>query len=242
MLLPSFTLSNLEKWIERYESGQLLLFDKPLGWTSFDVVKKVKAQFRHKLKLSKIRIGHAGTLDPLATGLLIVCTGKYTKKIEEIQSRFKVYTGTIFLGATTPSYDLETEINQTFDISSITEEQIYQAVEKLTGEIFQDPPAYSAVKIEGKKAYDLARSGKEVKVRTKLVHVHEFEIDTSNLPEIQFRVKCSKGTYIRSLASDLGKLLNSGAYLQSLRREKIGEFSVDHAIDPLQFEILPVQN
>lgn len=209
------------------EAGEMLLIDKPLDWTSFDVVNKLKAAFRKKYP--KLKIGHAGTLDPKATGLLIVCTGKMTKSIETIQNADKVYTGSIFLGATTECYDTEKPVNQTFDISGITEVQVRSCAASFLGEQEQYPPAHSAVKIDGKRAYKLARKGHEVQVRPKCIRIDEFELTQVALPLIGFRVACSKGTYIRSLAHDFGKRLNSGAYLASLRREKIGDYAVNDA-------------
>ncbi len=210
-----------------YTEGKILLIDKPLDWTSFDVVNKIK--FALKKSFPKLKIGHAGTLDPKATGLLIVCTGKFTKRITEIQDQFKVYTGSFFLGATTECYDTERPVNQTFDISHITEEDILQNVEKFRGVISQVPPAHSAIKVDGKNAYDLARKGKDVSLKSREVTIYEFEITKTDLPHIYFRIKCSKGTYIRSIAHDFGQALNNGAYLTSLRRENIGEYSVSDA-------------
>lgn len=210
-----------------YTEGKILLLDKPLDWTSFDVVNKIK--YALKKPFPKLKIGHAGTLDPKATGLLIVCTGKFTKRITEIQDQFKVYTGSFFLGATTECYDTERPVNQTFDISHITEEDILQNVEQFRGVISQVPPAHSAIKVDGKNAYDLARKGKDVQLKSREVTIYEFEITAIDLPHIYFRIKCSKGTYIRSIAHDFGKALNNGAYLTSLRRENIGEYSVSDA-------------
>jgi tRNA pseudouridine55 synthase len=210
-----------------FETGEVLLIDKPLDWTSFDVVNKLK--FALKKIHPKLKIGHAGTLDPKATGLLIICTGKMTKDIERIQHTDKLYTGTIFLGATTECYDTERPVNQTFDISSITEKQILECANSFIGEQEQFPPAHSAVKIEGRRAYKLARKGQEVNIRAKMIRIHQFTISKIELPLLAFRVHCTKGTYIRSLANDLGKRLNNGAYLASLRREKIGEYEVKDA-------------
>lgn len=206
------------------DTGQLLLLNKPLGWTSFDVVNKL----RYRLKIKKI--GHAGTLDPLATGLLIICTGKMTKRIEEFMGLEKEYTGTFVVGQTTPSYDLETEVTQPVDISSVTEELILNAVKTLTGTISQLPPAHSAIKIGGKRAYKFARQGKEVELKPRDVEVKEFEITSIALPMITFRVVCSKGTYIRSLARDLGESLGVGAYLSQLCRTRIGRFKLEDAL------------
>lgn len=223
---------------ESFQEGQVILIDKPLNWTSFQVVNKLRWLIRKQYKLKKIKVGHAGTLDPLATGLLIICTGKFTKQIDSYQAQEKEYTGTITLGATTPSFDLETEINQTFDTSTITELQILNATKQFIGEIEQRPPVFSAIKKDGKRLYEFARSGEEVEVAFRKVEITLFEITRIALPEVDFRVKCSKGTYIRSLANDFGKALNNGAHLSVLRRTKIGEFSVDDAISLDTFEIL----
>jgi tRNA pseudouridine55 synthase len=207
-----------------FENGELLLIDKPLDWTSFDVVNKLKVAL--KKNFPKLKIGHAGTLDPRATGLLIVCTGKKTKDIEAIQNTDKVYTGSFFLGATTECYDTERPVNQTFDISGITEQQIIDCAKTFIGSQEQTPPQHSAVKIDGKRAYKSARQGKEVRILPKQINIHQFEIKKIELPLIEFQVHCTKGTYIRSLANDFGKRLNNGAYLYTLRREKIGDYDV----------------
>jgi tRNA pseudouridine55 synthase len=206
------------------DAGQLLLINKPLGWTSFDAVNKL----RYKLKIKKI--GHAGTLDPLATGLLIICTGKMTKQIEEFMGLEKEYTGTFIIGQTTPSFDLETELTQPVDISNVTETAIQEAVKSLTGAISQLPPAHSAIKVGGKRAYKFARQGKEVELKPREVEVSEFEITRIELPSIHFRVVCSKGTYIRSLARDMGEKLGVGAYLSQLCRTRIGSFKLEDAL------------
>lgn len=213
--------------------GEIILIDKPLDWTSFDVVNKIK--FALKKKNGKIKIGHAGTLDPKATGLLILCTGKKTKEIESIQNAEKEYTGTFFLGATTECYDTERPVNQTFDTSHISNDAIVETAKLFIGEQEQFPPAHSAVKIDGKRAYELARAGKEVPIKSKVITIHTFELTKIELPLIDFRVQCTKGTYIRSLAHDFGKKLNNGAYLHSLRRTKIGNYSVDNALTVEQF-------
>ncbi len=205
------------------DTGSVLLVDKPLEWTSFDVVKKLK----YGLKIKKI--GHAGTLDPLATGLLILCTGKKTRQIESYQAQEKEYTGTFMLGKTTPSYDLETEVNATYDIGHITETHILEAAKKLTGWIEQIPPAFSAIKVQGRRAYESARAGKEVQLKPRKVEIKQFEITNMALPEVSFKIVCSKGTYIRSMARDFGEQLEAGAYLASLRRTRIGEFRVEDA-------------
>ncbi|MFZ4670861.1 MAG: tRNA pseudouridine(55) synthase TruB [Flavobacterium sp.] len=217
--------------------GQILLIDKPLTWSSFQAVNKLKYILKRKYDLpKKFKIGHAGTLDPLATGLLIVCTGKFTKKITEIQGQAKEYTGTFTFGATTPSYDLETEINVTFPIEHITEALIQETTKQFVGEIDQKPPIFSAIKKDGVRLYEHARAGEEVEIAYRKTTIHEFEIIRIALPEIDFRVVCSKGTYIRSLAYDFGMALNSGGYLSALRRTKIGDFSVDNGISPEEFE------
>ncbi len=208
-----------------FADGEILLVDKPLSWTSFDVVGKL----RNTLKPLKLKVGHAGTLDPLATGLLIICTGKLTKKIDLYQAEDKEYTGSITLGATTPSYDLETGIDQTFDISPITEEQIHDTAKSFLGEIEQFPPAHSAIQINGERAYEIARRGEEVVLKSRKVFIHEFEIEKIELPLVYFRIKCSKGTYIRSIAHDFGKRLYNGSHLSSLRRTMSGGFHVDNA-------------
>ena len=222
--------------------GQILLIDKPLTWSSFQAVNKLKYILKRKYNLpKKFKIGHAGTLDPLATGLLIVCTGKFTKKITEIQGQAKEYTGTFTFGATTPSYDLETEINVTFPIEHITEALIQETTKQFVGEIDQKPPVFSAIKKDGIRLYEHARAGEEVEIAYRKTTIHEFEITRIALPEIDFRVVCSKGTYIRSLAYDFGMALNSGGYLSALRRTKIGNFSVDNGISPEEFEKIVTQ-
>lgn len=221
---------------EDFLNGQLLLIDKPLGWSSFQAVNKLKWVIRKKFGLKKIKIGHAGTLDPLATGLLLICTGKFTKTIHELQGQVKEYTGTLTLGATTPSYDLETEIDATFPLEHITEDQIRAATQQFTGTILQAPPLFSALKKDGKRLYEYARDGMEVEVKKREITISEFDITGIEMPEIQFRTVCSKGTYIRSLAHDFGKALQSGAHLSSLRRTKIGDYNVNTALAPWEFE------
>lgn len=221
---------------EDFLNGQILLIDKPLEWSSFQAVNALKWAIRKKFNLKKIKIGHAGTLDPLATGLLVICTGKYTKKIPELQGQVKEYTGTFTLGATTPSYDLETEVDQTFPTEHITETAIKESANQFLGEIAQVPPVFSALKKDGKRLYELAREGKEVDIKPRKITLLEFEITRIALPEVDFRVVCSKGTYIRSLAHDFGKTLGSGAYLSALRRTKIGDFNVNNATSPLTFK------
>ena len=217
---------------EDFLEGQILLIDKPLTWSSFQAVNKIKYALLKNLDLpKKFKIGHAGTLDPLASGLLIICTGKFTKRIAELQGQIKEYTGTITIGATTPSYDLETEINQEFPTDHISNELIEETRKQFIGVIDQFPPIFSALKKDGKRLYEHARAGEEVQIQSRKI-----EITRIALPEIDFRVVCSKGTYIRSLAFDFGKALNSGGHLTALRRTKIGNFSVDDAIEPLAFE------
>ena len=214
---------------ENFQAGQVLLIDKPLEWTSFDVVKKVRNSIRIK------KVGHAGTLDPLATGLLIICTGKKTKSIESFMGQEKEYTGEFTLGQTTPTFDLESEPTEAVPVDHLTKEILNKAKAQFTGEISQVPPMHSAVKVGGKRVYELARKGEEVKLKSRQVIISEFEITRLDLPKVEFRVKCSKGTYIRSLANDFGKALGVGAHLSGLRRTKIGDFSVDdaHQLDEL---------
>jgi len=213
-----------------FTEGELLLVNKPYHWTSFDVVGKIRNSF----KPLKLKVGHAGTLDPLATGLLVICTGKMTKKIDDFQAQEKEYTGTMVLGATTPSYDLETEVDQTFDISHLTADSITDACKLFQGDIEQFPPAHSAVKVNGERLYEKARRGEEVELKTRKVTITEFEITRIELPEVDFRVVCSKGTYIRSLVFDFGKALNSGAYLSKLRRTRSGDFKVENAFEVME--------
>lgn len=221
---------------ENFLEGQVLLIDKPLHWSSFQAVNKVKWSLKKHLGLKKIKVGHAGTLDPLASGLLIICTGKFTKRIPELQGMEKEYTGTITVGATTPSFDLETEINATYPTEHIDEALIHKTVGQFLGEIDQQPPVFSAIKKDGKRLYEHARKGEEVEIAFRKTTIHEFEITRIALPEIDFRVICSKGTYIRSLANDFGKALGSGGHLTVLRRTKIGNYSVEGAISPEDFE------
>lgn len=224
------------KTAEDFLEGQVILIDKPLTWSSFQAVNKLKYLLKREFDLpKKFKIGHAGTLDPLATGLLIICTGKFTKKITEIQAQIKEYTGTVTVGATTPSYDLETEINQTFPTAHITPELIQETTLQFIGEIDQKPPVFSAIKKDGKRLYEHARAGEEVEISSRKTTIYEFEITQINLPNIDFRVTCSKGTYIRSLAYDFGSALQSGAHLSALRRTKIGDYDVKNACIPEQF-------
>ena len=210
-------------FLEKYNKGQTLLVDKELNWTSFDVVKKLKYLIKCK------KVGHAGTLDPLATGLLIICTGKHTKKINEIQNQNKVYTGQLILGKTTPSHDLETEFNQKNDISGITNEKIISVSSDFIGEQLQRPPIYSAVKINGKRAYEYARENKNVLIKEKKIDILNFDITSIELPNISFKITCTKGTYIRSIARDFGKKLGCGAVLSELRRIMIGNYDINNA-------------
>lgn len=221
---------------EDFQNGQVLLIDKPLHWTSFQAVNKMKWLLKSKLDIKKIKIGHAGTLDPLATGLLIVCTGKMTKSITEIQAQTKEYTGTFFIGATTPSFDLETEIDETFATTHITDDLIGETTRQFLGEIDQKPPIFSAIKKDGKRLYEHARAGEHVEIASRKTTVYEFEITRIALPEVDFRIACSKGTYIRSIAQDFGKALGSGAHLTALRRTKIGDYDVHDATPVEDFE------
>jgi len=222
--------------LEDFKEGRVFLIDKPLTWTSFNAVSKIKWLIKKQFKVKKIKVGHAGTLDPLATGLLIICTGKFTKRIDTFQAQKKEYTGTFTVGATTPSYDMETDINETFATDHITEKQIIDTAKTFIGEQDQFPPIFSALKKGGKRLYEMARAGEDVEVEARQINILEFEITRVELPEIDFRVVVSKGTYIRSLAFDFGKRMNSGGYLSALRRTKIGDFNVDNAISPEEFE------
>ncbi len=218
-----------EKTSYHFREGELLLVDKPLDWTSFDVVNKIRYALGRRYKKRKFKVGHAGTLDPKATGLLIVCTGKATKSIDRFRDMDKAYTGTIVFGATRPSYDTETEIDREYDITELTADAIESAASKLTGEIDQVPPAYSAKKIGGKKAYKMIRKGIDPQLKSYRVTIHSFDLTAIRLPEADFAIRCSKGTYIRSVAHDIGQLLNTGSYLKTLRRTAIGPFEVNHA-------------
>jgi tRNA pseudouridine55 synthase len=223
-------MSNSFKSIQDFADGQLLLINKPYEWTSFDVVGKLRNAF----KPLKLKVGHAGTLDPLATGLLIVCTGKMTKQIDTFQAEEKEYTGTMVLGATTPTYDLESEPEAKFDTSHLTDEEIKAACAQFTGDIQQYPPAHSAIKIDGERLYEKARRGEEVELRLRSVTISEFEITRIALPEVDFRVVCSKGTYIRSLVNDFGAALNNGAYMSALRRTRSGNYRIADAHEILE--------
>ncbi len=219
-----------------FKNGQVILIDKPLEWTSFQVVNKLRWVIRKTFKIKKIKVGHAGTLDPLATGLLVICTGKMTKQINTFQGQEKEYTGTFVLGSTTPSFDLETEIDATFPTEHITENLIHETTKQFIGDIEQFPPVFSAIKKDGKRLYEFAREGKEVEIKSRTVTITEFEITHISDNNVNFRVVCSKGTYIRSLAHDFGKALQSGAHLSALRRTRIGDFTVDKATTPAEFE------
>ena len=220
---------------EDYKAGQILLIDKPLEWTSFQAVNKIRWHIRKRFYIKKIKVGHAGTLDPLATGLLIICTGKQTKNIHEYQGQIKEYTGTFTLGATTPSYDLESDINETFATSHITDALIHQTTKQFIGTLEQRPPIFSALKKDGKRLYEIARKGETVDIPTREITINKFDITHIDGNNINFRVVCSKGTYIRSLAFDFGKALDSGAHLSALRRTKIGEFAVEKAVSIEKF-------
>jgi len=217
------------------KEGELILIDKELNWTSFDVVNKIRYAIKKKFDIKKIKVGHAGTLDPLATGLLIICCGKMTKSINNFSAMNKTYSGKITIGSTTPSYDLETKPNVHYPIDHIDEKLILKTAKKFVGKIFQTPPMFSAIKKDGVRLYNLARQGKEIKIDKREISIDSFEITSFNLPEISFNVTCSKGTYIRSLAHDFGKELNSGAHLSELRRIKIGDYSVKDSVKVMDF-------
>ena len=212
-----------------FQAGTTLLIDKPQNWTSFDVVNKLRHRLRKLTGIKKIKVGHAGTLDPLATGLLIICTGKFTKKLTEFQGFDKEYTGTFKLGGTTPSYDAETEVDQTFPTHHITAELIEAARQQFLGTIQQVPPMFSAIKVNGQPLYKKARKGEKVEIKARTVHIEEFELTNIDLPDISFRLHCSKGTYVRSLAHDMGKTMGSGAYLTALRRTQVGPYRIENA-------------
>jgi len=219
-----------------FKEGEVLYFDKPLKWTSFAVVNKIRYHICRKLGVKKLKVGHAGTLDPLATGVMIICTGKATKRIEEFQYHTKEYVATLQLGATTPSYDLEKEIDATYPTEHITRELVEETLKRFIGSIEQIPPAFSACKIDGERAYDLARKGEEVNLKPKTLVIDEIELLECNLPEIKIRVVCSKGTYIRALARDIGEALNSGAHLIGLVRTRVGKVKLE---DCMQVEDFP---
>ena len=218
-----------------YTEGEILFFDKPLHWTSFQLVNKIKYALLRKLKIKKLKVGHAGTLDPLATGVMILCTGKATKRIEEFQTQTKEYIATLELGATTPSFDLEHEIDCRYETAHITRELVEAAISQFIGEIKQTPPIYSAVKVAGKRAYDYAREGKTIELTEKILVIDELEILDFSLPILKIRIVCSKGTYIRALARDIGAALNSGAHLVALERTRIGEARIEDCISPNEF-------
>ena len=218
-----------------FQNGEIILIDKELNWTSFDVVSKLRNSIKKKLDLKKIKVGHAGTLDPLATGLLIICTGRMTKRIDEFSCLNKTYTGKITIGSTTPSYDLETKPNVYYPTDHINDELILNTAKKFTGKILQKPPIFSAVKKDGVRLYKLARRGVDVKVEKREITIHDFTITSINFPEIEFSVCCSKGTYIRSLANDFGVKLGSGAHLSELRRTSIGKYAVDKSHKLMSF-------
>ena len=220
----------------KFKEGEVLYFNKPLGWTSFKVVGHARYHICRRMKVKKLKVGHAGTLDPLATGGMIVCTGKATKRIEEFQYHTKEYVATIQLGATTPSYDLEHEIDATYPTEHITRELVEETLKTFIGEIQQVPPAFSACMVNGKRAYDLARKGEEVELKPKLLVIDEIELLECNLPEIKIRVVCSKGTYIRALARDIGEALNSGAHLTALERTRVGDVRLEDCLDPMDFK------
>ena len=219
-----------------FKEGEVLYFNKPLGWTSFKVVGHARYHICRRMKVKKLKVGHAGTLDPLATGVMIVCTGKATKRIEEFQYHTKEYIATIRLGATTTSYDLEHEIDATYPTEHITRELVEETLKKFTGEIQQVPPAFSACMVNGKRAYDLARKGEEVELKPKLLVIDEIELLECNLPEIKIRVVCSKGTYIRALARDIGQALQGGAHLTGLIRTRVGEVKLEDCMKVEDFE------
>lgn len=221
----------MEKINYNFPEGEVLLFNKPLTWTSFNVVNSIRYLLKHHTGIKRIKVGHAGTLDPLASGLLIICTGKFTKKIDSYQGLEKEYTGTFTLGSTTPSFDLETEPDKTYPTEHITEALIKETAEKFIGDIEQTPPVYSAIKIDGKRAYQYARKNQDVKIKSKIVNISEFEITEIKMPVLKFRVVCSKGTYIRSLANDFGIKIKSGAHLSSLKRTRIGDFKLEDSLE-----------
>ena len=223
------------KTAEDFLSGEVLLIDKPLNWTSFQAVNKLRWEIRQAFNIKKIKVGHAGTLDPLATGLLVVCTGKMTKQIDTFQGQIKEYTGTIVLGSTTPSYDLETAIDNTYPTEHITTTLIHETTKQFIGNIEQFPPVFSAIKKDGKRLYEFARAGEDVEIKSRKVNILAFEITGIEGSDIHFKVVCSKGTYIRSLAHDFGKALDAGAHLSALRRTKIGDFNVANAVTPEGF-------
>ena len=220
----------------KFKSGEILYFNKPLGWTSFNLVSRIRGSIRRRLDIKKIKVGHAGTLDPLATGVMIICTGKATKRIGEFQYQTKEYIAKIYLGATTPSFDLEQEVDHTYPNEHITQELVEETLKNFIGRIEQVPPAFSACKVDGKRAYDLARKGEEVILKPKVLVIDEIELMDYSFPEITVRVVCSKGTYIRALARDIGLALGSGAHLTGLIRTRIGEIRLEDCMDPREFD------
>jgi len=235
-LFGNFPINSIFKTTMDFQAGQLLLINKSKHWTSFDVVKKIKYLIRKKYGFKKIKVGHAGTLDPLATGLLVVCTGKSTKTIQELQAKEKEYIAKIKLGATTPSFDLETEINEQFEVEHITKELICNTLKKFEGDILQDPPIYSAKNINGERAYNLARRGEKVELKAKKIHIEKIEYISYDSAVLTIKIHCSSGTYIRSLANDLGYAMQSGAHLIELIRTKIGIFNIEESVDIKEFE------
>jgi len=229
-------LNKLEKLKKKIISGDIILIYKPLNWTSFQVVKKIKSILYQKLAIKKIKIGHSGTLDPLADGLLVICTGKMTKLISEIQNYKKSYEATITLGATTPSFDLETPFNKMYSFDHVNEKLINETKKKFIGEIYQKPPIFSALKIKGKRLYEYARINKHVEIKSRKVNIYNFETIKIELPKIDFKIKCSKGTYIRSIANDFGERIGSGAHLSKLKRTGIGKFKLTESIKISEFE------
>ena len=229
-------MKNFPETAQDFLDGQILLINKPLGWTSFDVVKKIKNLIRTKYSLKKLKVGHAGTLDPLANGLLIVCTGRFTKKISELQGQEKIYTGNITLGGTTASYDLETEIDTKFETNHISESLIKETTIQFIGEIDQKPPIFSALKRGGERLYKKARRGEIFEIEARKVSVHSFDIKSIEMPKVSFEITCNKGTYIRSIAHDFGTALNSGAHLSKLCRTAIGSYQLTNALDLSDFE------
>tara|TARA_B110000003_G_C16492989_1_gene474221 strand:+ start:95 stop:799 length:705 start_codon:yes stop_codon:yes gene_type:complete len=229
-------MNKFPETVDDFLSGQILLINKPLGWTSFDVVRKIKNLIRTKYNLKKIKVGHAGTLDPLASGLLIVCTGKFTKRISELQGQAKIYTGDITLGGTTTSYDLETEVDKNFETSHITDELIKETTHQFTGEIYQKPPIFSALKRGGERLYEKARRGESIEIEARKVSINSFDITAIEMPKVSFEIKCSKGTYIRSIAHDFGTAIKSGGHLSKLCRTAIGNYQLANALDVDEFE------
>ena len=222
--IDSFSFNDIDE-------GKVILVDKPINWTSFDVVKYIRKSLQQKFKIKKIKVGHAGTLDPLATGLLIICIGKQTKNISKYQDLAKTYTGKFKLGESTPSFDAETDVNEKFEYDHITINNLKKLANEFIGNSLQKPPIFSAIKKDGKRLYNYARENKEIEIDKREIQIYDFEILDFNSPYVEFKIDCSKGTYIRTIANDFGKRLNSGSYLYELRRTKIGEFSVLNAID-----------